>query len=164
LLDEIMRFLRPAKARPTIRWMDSNLALGLPAPLDGWHAVRARGVQAVVDLNEECNVLGGTVRDAGMRYLRLPVSQAGVPEVEELHIVASWALERIAEGGSVLVHEGAKRGNDALVACAVLVKDGVSLARALSRLRRISDVPLTETQMGLLHQFVAQRVVASGGG
>jgi hypothetical protein len=162
LLDEFMRLFRP-RARSTIRWMDRNLAIGLPSPMDGWRAARSRGVQAVVDLNDECNAVGGMVREAGMRYLRLSLNKAGTPEVEELHIVSSWVLQRIAEGGSVLVHDKTVRGNDAVVACAAMVKNGVSLERALKRLRGVTDIPPTETQMALLHQFVAQQVLAAGG-
>ncbi|HEU0074448.1 MAG TPA: hypothetical protein VFS30_10585 [Dehalococcoidia bacterium] len=132
----------------------------MPAGLDGWKAVRARGVRAVVDLSEECGSVGDTVRDNGMRYLRLSARRAGLPEVEELHIVTSWVQQRTREGGGVLVHDASERSNDALVACAVLIKDGASLARALSRLGNTTDVPLSQSQLALLHQFVAQRVVA----
>lgn len=131
----------------------------MPADPDAWRVVRARGVRAVVDLSEEC-FLGALVRDHGMRYLRLSAHRAGLPEVEELHIVSSWIQERVKEGGSVLVHDTSVRGNDALVACAALIKNGVSLPRALSRLENAADVPMSQSQMGLLHQFVAQRAVA----
>jgi hypothetical protein len=155
-----MRLLQPSEPRTSIRWVTRTLAIGMPPDPDAWKLVRARGVRAVVDLSEEC-FLGAIVRDHGMRYLRLSAHKAGLPEVEELHIVSTWVQQRVGEGGSVLVHDTSVRGNDALVACAVLIKDGASLPRALSRLEGASDVPMSQSQMGLLHQFVAQRAVAA---
>jgi 3,4-dihydroxy-2-butanone 4-phosphate synthase len=99
-----------------------------------------------------------------MRYLRLAVDRTGLPKAEELHIVTSWVLERIRDGGSVLIHDTDERGNDGLIACAVMVKDGVSADKAQSRLRGVSHVVLAAPQLELLHQFMAQRAVASGRG
>ena len=163
MLQGLLRLLRPQNTQSTLRWMSQSLAIGLPAPMDGWRAVRARGVRAVVDLNQECNSVGGMVREHGMRYLRLSVNGSGVPQAEELHIVASWVQQRIRDDGAVLVHDGSVRGNDAVVACAVLIKEGRSVDWALSKLRGISEIPLSQSQVGLLHQFVAQRVVSANG-
>jgi hypothetical protein len=159
-----MSYLRPPEAQSDIRWINQNLAVGLPAPMDGWRAVRARGVHAVVDLNRQCNTVAVFVREHGMRYLRLGINKHGLPEVEELHIVTSWVQERIRENGPVLLHDGSIRGNDALLACAVLVKDGGTLEKALHRVGAITGIPFTQSQMLLLHQFVAQRAVATNPG
>ena len=159
-----MRFLLPQNVHAdSIRWISRDLAIGLPSPLGGWQTVRASGVQAVVDLSEECGSVGGMVRENGMRYLRLPVGVGNVPVAEELHIVTSWIQQRIQEGGRVLVHDASVRGNDAVVACASLIKAGRGLERAMMRLRSVSEVPLSHSQVGLLHQFVAQRVVSADG-
>lgn len=161
LIRELMRLMRPLQDQASIRWINRDLAVGCPTPVDGWRIVRARGVHAVVDLSEECGTLGDLVREHGMRYLRLSVDRAGLPDVEELHIVSSWVLERIREGGPVLLHDASVRGNDAVLACAVLIKEGAGVARAVSRLRGISQASLSESQMGLLHQFVAQLTLAA---
>ncbi len=159
-----MRLLLPQTGQPdAIRWISRDWAIGLPSPLNGWHAVRGSGVHAVVDLSQECGSVGGMVRENGMRYLRLPIGAGNVPVAEELHIVTSWVEQRIQEGGRVLIHDASVRGNDAVVACAALVKAGRGLEGALLRLRSISEVPLSESQVELLHQFVAQRVVSAGG-
>lgn len=156
-----MRLLKPLETGPSIRWLDRRLAIGIPEPMDGWRRLRTQGVHAVVDLNEECSAVGAMVREQGTRYLRLSINSAGLPEVEELHIVTSWVLQRSREAGSVLIHDASVRGNDALVACAVLIKDGAALERALARLRGISEAPLSESQLSLLHQFVAQQTLAT---
>jgi len=161
LLREIMRLLRPLEAQTSIRWVNRDLAIGFPSPADGWRAMRARGVLAVVDLSEERSAVGTTVREHGMRYLRLSTDRVGLPEVEELHIVTSWIQERISEGGSVLIYDTSPRGNDAIVATAVLIKGGFAIARALARTRGLCKVQPSESQLALLHQFVAQLKVAA---
>ena len=163
MLHGLLRWLRPQNTPNTLHWMNRNLAIGLPAPMGGWRTIRARGVRAVVDLSQECGSVGGMVREHGMRYLRLSVNGGRVPEAEELHIVTSWVQQRIREDGPVLVHDSSVRGNDAVVACAVLIKEGRSVEWALSKVRGISEVPLSQSQVGLLHQFMAQRFVSAGG-
>jgi hypothetical protein len=158
-----MRLLRPPPTRSSICWLSKDLAIGSPFEAEGWLTMRVRGVRAVVDLSEECGSVAGAVREQGMRYLRLPVPAGGLPEAEELHIVASWALQRIADGGSVLINDAGHRGNDGVVACAVLIKGGSNAAKAQDRLQRAVETPLTEHQAGLLQQFVAQHVMAMNG-
>ena len=155
--------LRPPQTPRTITWISKDLAIGAPSDADAWLALRSRGVRAVVDLNSECGGVGDTVRDAGMRYLRLPVDSGGLPEAEELHIVATWVLQRISEGGAALIHDPAGRGNDALVACAVLVKRGGNASKARSQLRSLAQNPLNNSQVTLLQRFVAQHVIAVNG-
>lgn len=158
-----MRLLRPLDVQGSICWLTRDLAVGCPSEESAWLAVRARGVRAVVDLSQDCGSVGDVVRRQGMRYLRLGVHRGGLPEAEELHIVTTWVLQRIREGGSVLLHDAEGRGNDALLACAVLVKDGSNAARAQAQLRNALDAALSQPQVSLLQQFVAQRVLASNG-
>jgi hypothetical protein len=141
--------------------MRRDLAIGVPPMLEGWAAARGKGIRAVVDIDDECSTVGGMVRENGMRDLRLPLSGAGLPDPEELHIATSWVQERLNEGGAVLLHDASVRGNDGVLGCAVLVKQGKALESALGRLRSISSVPLSQAQMSLLHQFVAQRSLST---
>jgi Polymorphic toxin system, DSP-PTPase phosphatase len=164
LLREFMRMLQPQDIETNLKWVSRDLAIGAPEATDGWLGLRARGVRAVVDLSQECSALGPTVRDAGMRYLRLPVPEGGLPEAEELHIVARWVIERIAEAGAVLIHDPAGRGSDTVVACAVLIKKGGNAARVRAQINALSENPLNEPQVTLLQRFIAQHVIAANGG
>jgi hypothetical protein len=162
---DLMRLLRPFKSQGPIRWLNRDLAIGRPEDDDAWQSLRAQGVVAVVDLSAACGSIGERVRQRDMRYLRLPIDRTGLPEPEELHIVTSWVLERISsDGGSVLIHDTDGLGNDALLACAVMVKNGWSVDRAKSQLRRLCDTSLVGYQVNLLHQFVAQRTLAENRG
>jgi hypothetical protein len=123
--------------------------------------LRARGVRAVVDVSNDCGEVGEIVRQQGMRYLRLSPGRTGSPHPEELHIVTSWVLQRMQDTGSVLLHDSRAAGNDALLACAVLVKRGSSLDKAQARVRSVTQASLTASQGDLLRQFMAQRALAS---
>jgi hypothetical protein len=158
-----MRFLRPFKTQGPILWINRDLAIGRPEDDAGWRALRARGIGAVVDLSAECGGIGERVRSREMRYLRLAIDRTGLPEPEELHIVTSWVLQRIDDGGAVLIHDTDRLGNDALIACAVMVKNGRSVEDARSHLRGLCDTDLAAYQVNLLHQFVAQRALSENG-
>jgi hypothetical protein len=91
-----------------------------------------------------------------MRYLRLPVSADRLPDTSELHIVTSWVLQRVRDEGPVLLHESGSRGNNALVACAALIKRGESVIRASRQVKRAHGRQLTESQLHLLEHFAWQ--------
>jgi hypothetical protein len=156
LLSDFLSLLRLRQADDSVRWLNRNLAIGCPREEADWLAMRDRGVRGVVDLSEEPRDLGPMVRQQGLRYLRLPVANGALPPPEELHIVTSWALQRISDEGPVLVHESDDRGNAGLIACAVLVKRGSSLYRAHSQLKHKSRTPLSEAQLDLLENFARE--------
>ena len=141
--------------------MNKDLAIGCPLDEADWQAVRARGVRGVIDVSASYRDLGPVVRRYGMRYLRLPVAPDSLPEAGELHIVTSWLLQRICEDGPVLIHDTSIRGNDALVACAGLIKRGASVRRASLQVQRLASAPLTDAQLDLLEQFAGQTAALS---
>ena len=162
MLRNFLNFLLPNKADAPVRWVNRDLAIGCLVDESDWLALRVRGVRGVVDLNNEAADLGPIVRRHGMRYLRLPVADGQMPELEELHIVTSWALQRVCEEGPVLVHEGSARGNHALVAAAALVKRGASVSRAGGQLRHAGAAPFNDGQLDLLVRFAGEMMQAAG--
>jgi hypothetical protein len=156
LLRDFLRLLRHRSSNRCVRWVNRDLAIGYPIDDADWQAVRARGVRGVIDVSASCGDLGSIVRHFGMRYLRLPVAPDGLPEAGELHIVTSWLLQRVCEDGPVLIHDTSIRGNDALVACAGLIKRGASVRRATLQVHRAATSPLTDAQLDLLEQFAGQ--------
>lgn len=139
-----------------VRWVNRDLAIGHPADDGDWQAVRARGVRGVIDVSASCGDLGPAVRRYGMRYLRLPVAPNSLPEAGELHIVASWLLQRVCEDGPVLIHDTSIRGNDALIACVGLIKRGASVRRANLQVQRVATSRLSDAQLDLLERFAGE--------
>jgi hypothetical protein len=140
---------------PKIRWVNRDLAIGFPVENVEWQALRASGVRAVVDVSDPTTDLGLLVRRQGMRYLRLPVAPGRLPDAEELHIVSSWILQRIAEEGPVLIHDTAIAGNDALIAATVLIKRGAGVRRAVAHIVRTS-YELSNDQLALLDRVAGE--------
>ena len=156
MLSSFLRLLLPNKAAAPVRWVNRDLAIGCREDEAEWLALRARGVRGVVDLSDEPGDLGPMVRQQGMRYLRLAVADGHLPEVEELHIVTSWVLQRVREEGPVLIHECGARANHALVAAAVLIKRGASLSRASGQLRHAYPPAFSDAQLDLLARFAGE--------
>ncbi len=156
LLQVIMRFLRPSRTE-TVCWLSRDLAIGCPASRDQWLALRDEGVRAVVDLSDDAGDLPALLRRCGLRYLHLRVANFNLPREEEIHIVTSWALQRIGDGGAVLLCESEDRANDALLACAILVKRGASALKAHAQLRGATGLELAQVQLDLLERFAAQQ-------
>ena len=161
LLRDFLRLLRHGSSNRCVRWVNRDLAIGYPVDEAEWQSLRARGVRGVIDLSASCGGLGSLVRQFGMRYLRLPVADDSLPEAGELHIVTSWLLQRVLEDGPVLIHDTSIRGNDALVACAGLIKRGASVRRASLQVRRATTSPLTDAQLDLLERFAGQTATLS---
>jgi len=156
LLRSFLSLLLPKKTTAPVRWVNRDLAIGCPEDESDWLALRARGVRGVVDLSAEPGDLGPRVRQQGMRYLRLAVADGHLPEVEELHIVTSWVLQRVREEGPVLIHECGGRANHALLATAALIKRGASLSRASGQLRHASPARFSDAQLDLLERFAGE--------
>ncbi|HWC28857.1 MAG TPA: hypothetical protein VG845_02135 [Dehalococcoidia bacterium] len=141
--------------------MNRNLAIGNPDAEDEWRWLRAQGVCGVVDLCGAATDLGTVVRRNGMRYLQLPLANGHLPDGGELHIVTSWILQRVYEDGPVLICDDSDLGNDAVVACAALIKRGASLRRASVQLRNASAGPLSDLQLDLLERFAGEMAVSA---
>lgn len=156
MLRNFLRLLLPNKAEAPVRWVNRDLAIGCPEDESDWRALRGRGIRGVVDLSDEPGDLGPIVRQQRMRYLRLAVADGHLPEVEELHIVTSWVLQRVCEEGPVLIHESGVRGNHALVAAAALIKRGASVQRASGQLRHASPARFSDVQVDLLERFASE--------
>jgi hypothetical protein len=151
-----MRMLRAQEAGAQIAWLNREIAIGGVGRPEDWPQVYSAGVRAVVDLCDEPGDLGAFVRRQGMRYLRLCVKDGATPGAEELHIVTSWLLERSAQEGPVLIQDGDRVNNDALVACAALIKTGLTYDLALQALARVRpEAALSYDQTGVLLRFAA---------
>ncbi len=136
MLDRALHLLRPRQSGPRLHWVNSDIAIGGVSDSGEWSEVYESGVRAVVDLSAGKPDRGTNVRRQGMRYLHLYLQPNLVPSAEELQIVASWVLDRAAEGGRVLIQDSHTRFNDGLVAVASLIKSGLPAHLALLALRR----------------------------
>jgi hypothetical protein len=125
-----------------------------------WAKVSEEGVRGVVGLSPTPDGEGPAVRAQGMRYLGLRLEARVVPSPEELHLLASWANERIGQDGRVVIHDAQHCNNDGLVAAATLVAGGLPAHLALQALYRAKpDMRLDFAQSGALVRFAASQPI-----
>jgi hypothetical protein len=155
-----MKMLHLEPGLDYVHWLNRDLAISSVAEAEAWPALRELGICGVVDVSDGAADIGWQVRSQGIRYLRLSVAHGRLPAPEELHIVASWMLQRLCEDGPVLVYEAEGRGNHALVACAALIRRGANVRRASVQLRRASWSELSDAHLDVLERFVADVAAA----
>jgi len=94
-------------------------------------------------------------RQAGLTYISFPIPDRGAPEAAAVTDLVGQLEERLTWGEFIVVHCRAGIGRSSLIAAAVLVREGLSLAEAwelISAARGLS-VPDTETQRSWLAEF-----------
>ena len=102
------------------------------------------------------------VRRAGLRLLRLPVPDFGVPSGEQLREFVAEVRAELAAGGKVVVHCVGGLGRTGTFIAAYLISEGRGAQEAIDfvRRRRPGSVETAE-QEGALHDWAGK---GSGGG
>ncbi|MBI4618189.1 MAG: dual specificity protein phosphatase family protein [Planctomycetes bacterium] len=93
---------------------------GVPLPWQG-PPVRARGIDAVLNLCLEFGDMARLSRDPALAYRRVPLLDGSAPLPDEFREAVEWATARLAEGRTLLVHCAQGHGRSATVAAALLV-------------------------------------------
>lgn len=160
MLRRALRFVFAEHSGPRLAWLTRDLAVGGAESSAHWAKVHRAGVRGVIGLTATPEGDGAAIRAQGMRYLGLRLESRAVPAPEELHLLAAWANERVAEGGRVLIQDAQERNNDGLVAAATLVLGGLPAHLALQALFRARpDTRLDFAQSGALVRFAASQPV-----
>ena len=122
----------------------------LPDELD---ALRQHGVNTVVSLLDEREAealgLAGVASEAardGLRFVQVPTSDFGVPDVTDALAVARGVREDLLAGRGVAIHCRAGIGRSSLLAAVVLRLEGVRPADAWAIIGRARGVRVPETQ------------------
>ena len=157
MLKRALRLIRAQESGWEIGWLNPDIAIGSVGSAEDWREVYESGVRAVVDMCDEPADLGAAVRGAGMRYLRLCLRSGPTPGPEELHIVTSWLRDRNLNEGPVLIRVVDETNNHGMLACAALIRSGLSYDLATQALERVRpQAELTFDQVSAVLRFAAQ--------
>ena len=160
MLRRALRFRFSEPSGPRLAWLTRDLAVGGVESSAHWAKVHRAGVRGVIGLTGAPDRDGAAIRAQGMRFLGLRLEARAVPTPEELHLLAAWANERLAEDGRVLIQDAQERNNDGLVAAATLVLGGLPAHLALQALFRARpDMRLDFTQSGAFVRFAASQPI-----
>jgi protein-tyrosine phosphatase len=121
----------PLPDRLNMSWVTDHLAVGGRVHPRDIQALARVGVTHVIDTRSEYKDDVQEMAKEHIELLYLPTPDTYPLTVEQLMEGASWAHERIAQGGRVLVHCEHGVGRSVLLTCAVLVYDGMHAHDAL---------------------------------
>jgi protein tyrosine phosphatase (PTP) superfamily phosphohydrolase (DUF442 family) len=118
-----------------LSWVTTTLAVGGAPRKRDYRRLAAAGITAVVDCREEASDDPEALGRVGIRLLRLPTEDRYGLSQEHLEEGARWTLDRMTEGGKVLVHCQHGVGRAPLLGSAVLIAQGLSAPEALKTVR-----------------------------
>jgi hypothetical protein len=93
------------------------------------------GIQHVVDTREEACDNFKALDERGIKFCRLPAKDETPLTIEQLDEGTQWVKERLDKGERVLIHCEYGIGQSVLLACAVLVRLGITAEEALKKIQ-----------------------------
>ena len=117
-----------------ITQVDDAGRLFLSGSIEDWQAVHDKGITVVIDLEGDVDHGVPTAADQFL-YVYLPIHDGDLPNLDRLHAVGALGAELVAKGHRVLSHCGMGLNRSALVAALVMMRSGMSAARAVAQLR-----------------------------
>ena len=159
---------------PEIYWVESDtpgkLAV-MPRPRSGdWledeiKGLRQSGIDILVSLltAEEIEELKLTKEKTlseknGIEFISFPIPDRQVPEsTDNTESLICTLNERMSDGSNIAVHCRMGIGRSAMIAAALLVRQGISIEEAFARISaaRGFEVPDTQEQIDWVHQYDA---------
>ena len=113
-------------------WVHPAIAVGARVPPGDEAALKAAGVDAVVDLRDEETDDAAALAVAGVAFLHLPTPDMHPPRLEDLETGVAWVRGRLARGERVLIHCQHGIGRSATLALCALSDAGVAPLEAIT--------------------------------
>ncbi len=126
----------PLPDQLNMSWVNDHLAVGGRVRPEDIHALRLVGVTHVVDTRSEYCDDAEALRREQIELLHLPTPDTYPLSIEQLMQGATWASERMNQGGRVLIHCEHGVGRSVLLTCAVLVYQGMHASAALELVKQ----------------------------
>ncbi len=118
-------------------WVTDRLAVGATFPTDAAERLAgALGIRHVVDVRVEACDDVQVLRACGITFLHLPTEDRCAVAQDALDEGVAWVRRRLARGEKVYVHCQHGIGRSALLACCVLVAEGLEPVEALAAAKR----------------------------
>ena len=119
-----------------LTWITDDLAVGYaPMSYDELDAIRAQGIDAIVNLCGEFCDLHEIEENSGFEVYYLPIEDECAPEMASMETALDWLDEAIYLGKKVLVHCRHGIGRTGTFVTSYLLRRGLGLKAAEKRLR-----------------------------
>jgi len=116
-----------------VTWLLSTLAVAGRVSPTRADELRDLGVRRVVDLREDNELIEDDVlREAGIQVLHLPTAEGAAVRPGDLWRGVRWVREGMKNGSKVVIRSDEGTGRSALLACCVMVAEGLTAEESIS--------------------------------
>lgn len=137
-----------------LRWVTSGIAVGAaPSSKSSFNTIRKNGIEVILNLCAECGNLHERERATGFIVYWLPISDAYIPELDELDEAVDWLIDHIDSGRKVLVHCRFGVGRSGTIIAAYLLKRGHSLKGVFEKMKQMPAAPTNRDQIQLISNY-----------
>ena len=153
LLALARRLPRPG-SRPGLVWITPSLAQGPRFTRAQVGGLVQSGVDSVLDVREEACDDDALLAGHGLHFCHVPMTDRAPPTQEQLERAVEWVMGELADDRRVFIHCQAGVGRSACVACAVLLRMGLSLSDAYEAVhRKRPEAVISDKQAEALRRF-----------
>ncbi len=137
-----------------LTWITEQLAAGYaPLSYDALDAIKARGIDAIVNLCGEYCDLHEIQQDSGFAVYYLPIADECAPDMGEMEKALAWLEHKLDLGHKALVHCRFGVGRTGTFVSAFLMRTGIDLKAAEKILKNTRATPSNYCQWKLLRQY-----------
>ena len=137
-----------------MKWITDNLAVGYaPMSYAEMDAIKAQGIDAIVNLCAEFSDLHDIEASSGFEVYYLPIWDEDIPKMEDMETALAWLDEAIYLGKKVLVHCRHGIGRTGTFVTSYMIRKGLSLKAASKKLKSSKANPSNYDQWKLLKKY-----------
>ncbi|MGD9239211.1 MAG: dual specificity protein phosphatase family protein [Desulfobacterales bacterium] len=137
-----------------LTWITGSLAVGYaPMSYDDFRLIKAKGIDAIVNLCGEFCDLHEIEEANGFEVYYLPIPDECAPDLADMEKALAWLDETIQSGKKVLIHCRHGIGRTGTFVTAYLLKEGMDLKAASKKLKKSRVTPTNYCQWQLLRKY-----------
>jgi len=137
-----------------ITWITESLAVGYaPMSYTELDAIKARGIDAIVNLCAEFSDLHDIEAASGFEVYYLPVWDEDIPKMKDMEKALAWLDEAIYLGKKVLVHCRHGVGRTGTFVSSYMIRRGLTLKAVSKKLKSSNANPSNYDQWKLLKKY-----------
>lgn len=114
-----------------LTWINNNIAISPAFDKADLIKIRQTGIDAIVDVRSEYQDDEALIRESGMEFFHVAVDDRYTPTQEQLESILDFVNPLLGQDKKILIHCQNGYGRSPLVAIAILVKRGMSVADAV---------------------------------
>jgi len=137
-----------------ITWITDSLGVGYaPMSYAEFDAIKAQGIDAIVNLCAEFSDLHELESSSGFEVYYLPIWDEDIPKIKDMEKALAWLDEAIYLGKKVLVHCRHGIGRTGTFVTSYMIRRGLSLKSASKKLKFSNANPSNYGQWKLLKKY-----------